>query len=627
MKRRPFIGPVALRVVNFGIDTLLVNFKMAGPDLKPNGDALPEEAAALLDTWQLAARKEHKPVATPLAYHDKTLLIRPHGSGVWSWLLFNEDVKLSLSYGSMNGGVFCQARFLSHHLWSDGAEAVTVALQATLYDFTHHLTYVQASEIHLCADLQGWYDEHLSTWDESFVSRVVTMRARPDEPTEAEQAGGLSPKEIRKLEEEIRVQPIVTTTHRRLATLDFGSHGSDIMGQIYDKTKEIQKSKKHYFEPIWQANGWDGLSPIRRVEFRFRRKGLASFDLNDLYDVLAQVPLLWEYATQHWLRCVDLSSSSDTNKSRLPSHPVWLTVQGAHVAFAAACGDDVAACTTPEGEEAARLSLLLAEKPVQLLEQAVAAHAETVYEERPLLTGEEIAFTWSLVFASGAFTWSRLLLGFVLLTNLLTARYQSSIMQEYASVEQVVRDLSREFLPPDQVETLSLLQLPHADDQGVLLSTIQELAQEHLATLAPARLSRLVHDLSPEPFREVRSCLVKRSRRMAKKKACVAALAGHLTSLMALCVEEVATQPDLMASVVVAGGEIARYNASKNRVHLEEVWKKRLSYGFVTALELDEARRTQGVDLCEEDWAQLRAELASIKNNTAIDVCLKTQVA
>ena len=64
-KRRPFIGLVQLKVVNFGIDTFIENFKIAGNDGKPNGDILPEKAVALLDEWQKAVRKEHEPMVAP----------------------------------------------------------------------------------------------------------------------------------------------------------------------------------------------------------------------------------------------------------------------------------------------------------------------------------------------------------------------------------------------------------------------------------------------------------------------------------------------------------------------------------------------------------------------------------
>jgi len=335
------------KIINAGVDTLLVNYKFAGEDDKPNGSSLPEHIITQLDEWQAIARKEHDVTATDLLFsynvgadrYEQSLLMRPHGSGIWSWLVYSDDIKLALSYGTMNGGVFCQARFSAHLLWSIGPESALVALDAMLYDFIGSMVYQQASEIHLCADVQGWDMSQLD-WQNAFVSRVVRIRERPELPTEEEQAGGLSPSDIRKLEDSIQnnvhnneasAYPMVTTAHRKIATLDFGSHGSNISCQIYNKSAEIKVHKKEWFEPIWAVS--EHYTPdliVWRVEFRIKRKFLAAFQLNEAFSVLSQLELLWKYATTEWLRYVDLSASSDTNKSRLPTHPAWEVIQAAY---------------------------------------------------------------------------------------------------------------------------------------------------------------------------------------------------------------------------------------------------------------------------------------------------------
>ena len=95
-------------IINAGVDTLLVNYKFAGEDDKPNGSSLPEHIIEKLDVWQTLARKEHDVVATDLLFkytvgndsYEQSLLMRPHGSGIWSWLVYSDDIKLSLSYGT-----------------------------------------------------------------------------------------------------------------------------------------------------------------------------------------------------------------------------------------------------------------------------------------------------------------------------------------------------------------------------------------------------------------------------------------------------------------------------------------------------------------------------------------------
>lgn len=548
-KQRPFIGPVQLKVVNFGIDTFLANFKLAGDDGKPNGDTLPERNVVLLDTWQQVARKEHEPQPTPLEYNGKTLYIRPHGKNVWSWMLFNEDVSLTMAHGSMSGGVFCQARFSSHLLWSLNVEECLIAMQSVLYDFTQQNMYVQASEIHICADVQGWYDFYDGSldWQSGFVSRVVAMRARPDEPTEQEQAGGMSPRDIQKLNDDISMCAVPTTTHRRLATLDFGTHGSQIMGQIYNKSEEIKKSRKTFFEPIWRAHGWDGLSEITRFEIRARRGFLGDHDLNEAFSTLEQIALLWDYATQKWLRYVDLDASGDTNKSRLATNCVWECIQSA-------CSYvDPDSLSDTRGELETRLQSVLEKKPLELIQQAEVMELQERLQDEHTMSDEDI---------------------------------QARIMTDHAAILDSLRN-----------EPISVL---------------RDMARERIETLAPEHLKPIVDHLSPAPFSEVRTELIKRARHMAKKKACVAAFTGYLTSIMALSANETAEQPDVQASLIVAFEEVNKYNKSRNRSFLEHVWKKRLAYGFVTARQVEEEVRLHGLDLSDEDWEHVRAEMKAL---------------
>lgn len=393
-----------VKIINAGVDTLLVNYKFAGDDDKPNGSSLPEHIITQLDEWQAIARKEHDVTATDLLFsytvgserYEQSLLMRPHGSGIWSWLVYSDDIKLALSYGTMNGGVFCQARFSAHLLWSIGPESALVALDAMLYDFMGSMVYQQASEIHLCADVQGW-DMSTLDWQNGFISRVVRIRERPELPTEEEQAGGLSPSATRKLEESIQnnvhnndapAYPMATTTHRKIATLDFGSHGSNISCQIYNKSAEIKVHKKEWFEPIWQVS--EHYTPdltVWRVEFRIKRKFLAAFHLNEAFSVLSQLELLWRYATTEWLRYVDLSSSSDTNKSRLPTHPAWKVIQDAYSAHDVTIPETQAALIKQTRTMARRKACIAG--AVGYMRSAVALAGDEVGGSRPGASAEE----------------------------------------------------------------------------------------------------------------------------------------------------------------------------------------------------------------------------------------------
>src|SRR5689334_206003 len=195
-------SPQELKVLNWNPDTFLVNFKMVGPDGKPNGTPLPDHIADQLDAWQKLARKAHDPVPTPLTFiyrtgddiYKQTLLMREHGSSPWSWLLYSDDIRVALSYGTLKGNVFCQVRFSSHLLHTLGAEQAIVAVESMLHEFMGELFHQQASEIHLCVDMQGFDFSTLCIHHRDafpFVSRVTNISDRPLPPTEEEQEGGL----------------------------------------------------------------------------------------------------------------------------------------------------------------------------------------------------------------------------------------------------------------------------------------------------------------------------------------------------------------------------------------------------------------------------------------------------
>ncbi|GHO65712.1 hypothetical protein KSC_046040 [Ktedonobacter sp. SOSP1-52] len=596
---RLLYSPVELKVVGGGPDTVSVNYKFAGPDGKPNGDTLPDTVIQRLEEWLHLARKDYESVATDLVFRytlgdelvEQSLMMRPHGSGVWSWLLYCDDLKLSMGHGSLNGGVFCQARFSSHLLWTLGAEQAMVAVEALLYELLGALLYQQASELHLCLDIQG-LDFASLDWQHGFVSRVTRIRERPEVPMEEELEGGLSPAEVKRLEENVKQgliashhAPIATMEHRHLATLDFGSHASPLSAQIYNKSREIKKHKKQWFEPVWISNGWDGYSIIWRLEFRFRRRFLADFELNEAFETLNNIQALWAYATAEWLRYVDLEASHDTNKSRIPTHPCWEFIQNAFGKI------DETEALDEQGQLDCRLENLMQEKPLQVLQNAVLFNAErkafdeTVLSEDDLSALAEVLQEGSgLVRAGRWLSWG--------LETMLKSCY-TWVMNEYRGVRKTLEEESADLL--------------------------RELAREHLATLSHDQVKHLVLHLSSDPFPVVRAKLVRRKRRMSKLKNCIAGVAGYMRSAVALSGNEIPIRaghgslPSLGMSMAWLFKKIEEYDHERGRVHMEEVLKKQLAYGFVTAEKIEEERRLYGVELHKEDWSQIDLILDEVK--------------
>ncbi len=328
------------KLVNYGVDTLVVNVRYADPSgapLKDDGAHLPEHLITVLNYWQEKAREEEKPVLLPISFNDARLQMYPHGAGKgrWRWLLTCPSFTLVISRGKLNG-VIAQVRFSSEYLWShewaddhtqDIWQAITPVktLLLALFGPPSGRLHLQVSELHLCADIAGW-DVAACDWQHHFLSRARTRTEHPETV-----AGGPG---------------TVVYTGRKLATLNFGGHGSALSCCIYNKSLEIRTSLKLWFQDIWRRHGWDGSSEVWRVEYRWRRDALHEVKLGDEFHGVEDIAdldpdllvLLWSYGAGHtqcgadglpdgWLRFAQ--PSDDTNMARWPVHPAWAVVQSA----------------------------------------------------------------------------------------------------------------------------------------------------------------------------------------------------------------------------------------------------------------------------------------------------------
>ena len=103
--------------------------------------------------------------------------------------------------------------------------------------------------------------------------------------------------------------------------ISFGS-GNEVSARLYDKTREIRKSRKRYMEPLWTEAGWDGQAQVWRMEFQVRREGLPEAMCGPAGDALQLCGNLWRYLCDEWLRLA-VPSESDETRSRWPTHPLW----------------------------------------------------------------------------------------------------------------------------------------------------------------------------------------------------------------------------------------------------------------------------------------------------------------
>jgi hypothetical protein len=302
----------APQVVGANIDTALYNVK----------GELPEALAEHLEALKSTSQEADEDLATPWAFAGETLHIKPHGSGrQWRWILHCPSLHLDIGLGRLNGTI-AKARLSSAFLWEHGPEVALTLLYAFLVGWLGRERFrLQISEVHLCVDVAGW-DLTLADAD-AFLSRSrarTSRLVRPEEDDLREAAG--------TQEDDYSAPSVTVHTNGRVCTGFEFSKKAPHSCVIYDKTRELARSRKEWMHTVWQANGWDGRGRVIRVEFRYERECLREMEVEEAYAFLDQVPGLWAYSTRGWLRHT-LPDLSDANKGRWPVSPVWRLVERA----------------------------------------------------------------------------------------------------------------------------------------------------------------------------------------------------------------------------------------------------------------------------------------------------------
>ncbi len=101
--------------------------------------------------------------------------------------------------------------------------------------------------------------------------------------------------------------------------------GGDILARLYDKTVEIEKSRKDYLREIWEKNGWDTFHRVWRLEFQLRRELLGQMKISTYLNLTENINDMWKYCTHDWLR---LAVKDNTiNRTRWMTNPLWEKIQ------------------------------------------------------------------------------------------------------------------------------------------------------------------------------------------------------------------------------------------------------------------------------------------------------------
>jgi hypothetical protein len=174
---------------------------------------------------------------------------------------------------------------------------------------------LQVSEVQLCMDVAGW---DLAVEEaRPFITRGHKRTVREQLDTEPED-GDHESDESAGME--------IHLYGRCCTGLEFRK-GAAHSCCIYDKTKELAKSRKEGMHAMWERTGWEGDARVVRVEFRYTRECLRELGSECPYGLLDQLAGLWDYSTLHWLR--HTVPSDDTNRGRWLCSPFWQAIQTA----------------------------------------------------------------------------------------------------------------------------------------------------------------------------------------------------------------------------------------------------------------------------------------------------------
>jgi hypothetical protein len=319
------------RVVNHGVDTVVLNAFYTSEDGHPIKREIEQALQVQLDEWKRASQGIHDEYPTSLVFNEATLHMQPNGAGQgqWPWMLKSKDVTLYISGGQWNG--IASVRLSSGYLWgcSKLLQAIE-AVQVLLDELFGEEMWLQLSLVDLCVDVVDWQDIDQLDCFENFITRARKRTSYGQ--AEWGHEGGVE-------------EYSCSRQHTGFAFGKDKKGRSSLSCRIYDKTREIEQSGKAWVYDLWHAHGWsedDGT--VWRVEVSFKRDVLHelfheetdAWGVEDAYVLPDVLPLLWAYAVGQvnggpdglpdgWIRCA--VSNGDKNRSRWPTHPAWKEVQ------------------------------------------------------------------------------------------------------------------------------------------------------------------------------------------------------------------------------------------------------------------------------------------------------------
>ena len=284
-------------IVAAGVDTLELNFgvnEYRESDIFERLNVAKSEAIA-------AGYKGRLGVTVELLGNE--FMVQARGSkGGYEYLLKNGDIELQIMPDARGGKPSPELRviFRSPFLWQSG-EVQAYNKVVEVVNNVASIAYCRVSRADLCVD------------------KVMPL---PEINRKAQVVSLLREKDLFYGSDFQRGQ--------RETGYQFGRGGMSC--RFYDKAYEIAIKGHGHIMQVWIGNGWDGESPVSRLELQLRREGLRRFDTTmDFATFQDSKSDIWVYMTNKYIRIVNPESA--TRKERAKVIAYWKHYQDCYGLF------------------------------------------------------------------------------------------------------------------------------------------------------------------------------------------------------------------------------------------------------------------------------------------------------
>ena len=273
-------------IVAAGVDTLELNFGI--DDYKERGVF---ERLSVAKSEALAAGYKGRR-GIPVEVFGNEFMVQARGSkGGYEYLLRNGDIDLQIMPDARGGRPCPEVRVISRSsfLWQWG----DVRAYEKVVEFVNDIAliaYCRVSRADLCVD------------------KVMPL-PEIDRKTQV----------VSRMRERDLFYGGDFERGQRETGYQFGRGG--VTCRLYDKAYEIAVKGHGHIMPLWVENGWDGQSPVSRLELQLRREGLRRFDRTmDFATFQDSKSDIWAYMTDRYIRIVEASSASRKERAKVTEY-------------------------------------------------------------------------------------------------------------------------------------------------------------------------------------------------------------------------------------------------------------------------------------------------------------------